>query len=314
MLISSTKEAHSRVIRGHELKRDLCSFWELTGSVESQEISREIIWPLDFCCSGRHQSCVVVGHFGAGSLYQGRKPGMLRKYSVSALSTTAKVHASIPGEGRIRMHVKKHFWVTFVWDCRWPRVMGRTQSLCLLRAKPSPSLEMRSDMSRAQSLSELRSMVRQEHTGWRMKRTWLLVLSRNRFHIFSNGSGSQVQHTPKVRAWGLVIGSACLLWEEKGWQVPRCWCWWLRQGLSFLQPEQGLRWWAWQRLTTKRLGTLMHSTFSEGWHKPTPSNNILSVSLAEVSNPSLVLMLITTRMRIQNFRFYVAENAGDFFP
>lgn len=43
MLISSTKGAHSGVIGGHELKTGLCSFGQLTGSMESQEISREII-------------------------------------------------------------------------------------------------------------------------------------------------------------------------------------------------------------------------------------------------------------------------------
>lgn len=69
-----------------------------------------------------------------------------------------------------------------------------------LKAKPSPSLEMRSDMRHAQSLSELRSMVRQEHIGCRMKRTWLPVLSRNRIHVHSNGSGSQIQHPLKVQA------------------------------------------------------------------------------------------------------------------
>lgn len=104
MLISSTKKAQSRVVQGNELGKDLCSSGELTGNMESQEIGGEIIRPLDLCHSGRHQIWVAVGHFGVGSVYLMRKPGMLREHSVQVLSTTGwcAVHTGTTGQGRIR--------------------------------------------------------------------------------------------------------------------------------------------------------------------------------------------------------------------
>lgn len=60
------------------------------------------------------------------------------------------------------------------------KAVGGTWSLWLLRVKPNPGVEARSDMNNALSLSDLGSVIRQEYTGWRMKRSWPSVLSRSR--------------------------------------------------------------------------------------------------------------------------------------
>lgn len=46
--------------------------------------------------------------------------------------------------------------------------VGVTRSLWLLRAKPNPGIEVRSDLSNALGLRELGSMIRQEYISWRM--------------------------------------------------------------------------------------------------------------------------------------------------
>ena len=63
ILISSIKEAQSRIIHGNELRRSPF-LRELSDSKENQEISREIIWPLDLCYCDRHWGWVVVGPVG----------------------------------------------------------------------------------------------------------------------------------------------------------------------------------------------------------------------------------------------------------
>lgn len=61
--------------------------------------------------------------------------------------------------------------------------LWQAQSLWFLRTKASLGLEVRSDMSNAQRLSELGSLVRREHTGWRRTEYGSLCLAEVEFRF-----------------------------------------------------------------------------------------------------------------------------------